>query len=69
MKTNVCDNFKCKPDAICISRNEDEKEKPICVCLNGQPTPDNCDKIGEILFDKGIRLNGIFGHRRNGQMG
>ena len=26
--------------------NNEGKEIPTCVCLNGQPTPDDCDKIG-----------------------
>ncbi|CAF3951465.1 unnamed protein product [Rotaria sordida] len=45
LKPNVCDNVKCKPDAICISYNREGKQVPSCVCLNGQPTPDDCDKI------------------------
>ncbi|CAF2071672.1 unnamed protein product [Rotaria magnacalcarata] len=40
LKQKPCDSVKCKPDAICI-----EDEKPRCVCLNGEPTPENCDKI------------------------
>jgi hypothetical protein len=41
LKANTCNKIKCKPDAVCIG-----EEEPICVCLNGEPTPDDCDKIG-----------------------
>lgn len=40
--------MKCKPGAICVDYDANGKEKASCVCLNGQPTPDDCDKIGEI---------------------
>ncbi len=42
---NICDNTKCKPDAVCIGEDE-----PMCVCLNGEPTPDDCDKIGLVYL-------------------
>jgi hypothetical protein len=37
---------KCKPGAICIEYNEEGQQVPTCACLNGQSTPDDCDKIG-----------------------
>ncbi|CAF5188068.1 unnamed protein product, partial [Rotaria magnacalcarata] len=45
VQQNVCDGVKCKPGAICIDYNHEKKEIATCVCLNGQLTPDDCDKI------------------------
>ncbi|CAF3695294.1 unnamed protein product [Rotaria socialis] len=45
VEQNVCDRVKCKPGAICIGYNHEKKEIATCVCLNGQLTPDDCDKI------------------------
>ncbi|CAF0791242.1 unnamed protein product [Adineta steineri] len=45
IKPNVCDKVKCKPGAICVDYDSNGKKVPSCVCLNGQSTPDDCDKI------------------------
>jgi hypothetical protein len=47
---------KCEPGAVCIGYNHEKKEIATCVCLNGQLTPDDCDKIGKNFSTIGTSL-------------
>ncbi|UJR30136.1 hypothetical protein I4U23_017677 [Adineta vaga] len=45
VQSNVCDKMNCKSGAICVDYDSSGRKVATCVCLNGQSTPDDCDKI------------------------